>query len=543
MSDAEGTLRADTASQTTASPSTDAATPPSPRRARWLLRHSLTIGCLSLVTITLGVRLAWGWDAERRLAALRAEMRAAGERVDRADWDFAPLPDAQNAAILLDRAERLCDSSSPSQQYGVDYPDYFPLGPAWEAQAAKSEQRNAPALALVRQMRSLTRLQVMPIYPKDLSDLGTRWRGGQPGRVLNWPLGGCEIIPMLADAAKYSHATGNDLEAIERLRDLLHIVRLLRQSDFLDEHAIAATAAYRAGAATQHIAPGLKLTDPAVRQAADALKAELLQLDDGRLGFSRCVQFQRMIDSGRAMTQTPTWLLRPLVTEALIRVERHEFQVSQGYAKGAVGELNELSARILPREWQSGAKYRALKLAGLRDPMNLAAEINLERRESFNFWYVPPMLRSVSEARIAAVSIAAQAYKTDHSRWPESLKAMVPAYLPAVPSDPYVPGQVMDYRLLRGTLPGGGDRPVVSFGVQSPDGEVEPIPAEPLYADTNQSRLSDDERFDRDLSRWMPKEREYDRRKAEREAEEAERRKQEDTPDPSATPSTPDAPP
>jgi hypothetical protein len=45
--------------------------------------------------------------------------------------------------------------------------------------------------------------------------------------------------------------------------------------------------------------------------------------------------------------------------------------------------------------------------------------------------------RGVGNLRCAFVASAVERYRRDHDRWPESLGSLVPAYLSAIPPDPY----------------------------------------------------------------------------------------------------------
>ena len=55
--------------------------------------------------------------------------------------------------------------------------------------------------------------------------------------------------------------------------------------------------------------------------------------------------------------------------------------------------------------------------------------------------------RSMSEARCAVVAMACERFRLQHHRWPESLAELVPAFLPAVPPDPYS-GEPLRYQKL-----------------------------------------------------------------------------------------------
>ena len=47
------------------------------------------------------------------------------------------------------------------------------------------------------------------------------------------------------------------------------------------------------------------------------------------------------------------------------------------------------------------------------------------------------MLRACAHRRAAAIVLAAKLYHADHGKWPDSLEALVPVYLPHLPRDPF----------------------------------------------------------------------------------------------------------
>jgi hypothetical protein len=56
-----------------------------------------------------------------------------------------------------------------------------------------------------------------------------------------------------------------------------------------------------------------------------------------------------------------------------------------------------------------------------------------------------PLLRGHASLRRAQVALAAERYRRQHGNWPQSLAALVPQYLPAVPLDPF-DGKPLRYR-------------------------------------------------------------------------------------------------
>jgi hypothetical protein len=119
---------------------------------------------------------------------------------------------------------------------------------------------------------------------------------------------------------------------------------------------------------------------------------------------------------------------------------------------------------------------------------------------------VEQTMRLCVERRMVAVSLAARLYRADHDgAFPASLDALVPAYLPHVPVDPFSPdNKPLGYVVARGALPDGGDRPLVySVGRDGVDdtaaGGLSGLPRTPCFG-------VDSKTVDqwRDLARWTP---------------------------------------
>jgi hypothetical protein len=125
--------------------------------------------------------------------------------------------------------------------------------------------------------------------------------------------------------------------------------------------------------------------------------------------------------------------------------------------------------------------------------------------------FVEQYFRMLGERRATAVSLAARLYRADHARWPDRLDQLVPAYLPALPADPFHDDdRPLGYVVLKGALPGGGDRPLVFF--DAGDVAEGAIDSEPMY--DWQQPVPRVPRFQirqyRDLARWSPTTRRFD---------------------------------
>jgi hypothetical protein len=105
-----------------------------------------------------------------------------------------------------------------------------------------------------------------------------------------------------------------------------------------------------------------------------------------------------------------------------------------------VREVKAHLAEVLGPEGSDGWKDPNLKMDRLIETMN----------------------RSNAERIFAAMTLACQAYRFENGSWPTSAEQLVPNYLPRLPVDPWGDGkQTYGYVLIKGGLPGSGDRPLV----------------------------------------------------------------------------------
>jgi hypothetical protein len=86
--------------------------------------------------------------------------------------------------------------------------------------------------------------------------------------------------------------------------------------------------------------------------------------------------------------------------------------------------------------------------------------------------------RTTAVMRCAAVGIACERFRQQHNRWPDSLNELVPAFLPAIPLDPF-DGQPLRYAKSKDTIAvySVGKRAPTRPGFPAPD--VTPKPGLP----------------------------------------------------------------
>jgi hypothetical protein len=465
--------------------------PTTPRHGlSWARRHKFATAVLSLITFALLLRLAWGWYAARQLAAAMEELRRRGQPTTPGDTRVESIPDGENAWLAYAAAVRKLKPGVDSpRNSALEYPAYPPFGAPWERLAKASETANGAAFAAARAARRLPRSQFPPVP--------------QPGNRPQWNQART-LANNLEDGALYAHLRGDDAEAVERLLDVLHLARSVRQEPEFVGQLVAVGLDALGAFSTQQVVPTLRLDaadggTPATREQARALIDALLDERDDRAAFARTLP-----DARAAMLESlnrnagETWAIRPLADRTAVRWLR-DFDTLIDAAEHLNGaqsrqKFQTVMRSVVPFPYVPPVRYsRWFEGNG---PIDLARGI-----EQFH--------RGSAERRMTAVIVAARLYRQDHGRWPEDAAALVPKYLDAIPADPFrEDGGPIGYVLKRGALPDGGDRPLV----YSETGEIgggDVIDTEPMYGwqvDRNRAPGTPfrEIRQYRDVSLWMP---------------------------------------
>ena len=472
--------------------------PPKSRR-RWPRIGMLpAVGLLLLSMLIL--RLAWGawvgWQLERQLAQIRQR----GEPADPSDLVFEPVPDAENAWTIQRQAmAALVQGVESPRSSLLEYAHYPPYPPEWHRLARASEQAHQQAFARARQARTLLRVQIRKELdlkrPEDLFRQlnNVRWLGNT-----------------LADAAVYANLQGRDAEAVERLLDLYHLARSVRHDEAMIGQLVAIGLDDLACTAIQIVGPGLRLdggsTDEHARpQAVRQLIGELL---DERLvweGFRKSLLIERLF--GMAMDERlaeGTVAIGPLAARESIR-RNHNSTIM---IEAARLENKPDAFAVLSRcRWDEPNPMRMGGLGSLFGAPEPEPTIPRYSRWFNSFsanlsGFFERHFRNLAHRRAAAVSLACQLYRADHGRYPDRLDDMVPKYLPSPPADPFhADGRAMGYTLLRGSLPDGGDRPIIYFGVDESELAVGNTPQYEWIMDLRPGVAA---RQYRDVSRFAP---------------------------------------
>ena len=379
----------------------------------WWLKRGL-LATAGLLVALLALRLAAGWVVGRRLAAANAADHAAGRPVVPKDLDAPPLPDGRNAALFLRRAaQAFIPNRFPPMVVGP------PAGSVWEEvfnarRRAQVVAANGPALADVRNARGLSGV-----------DWGLQHRRPIYSMLLPHVQQQFHVAGLVATAVEEAADRGNAEATQAYLLDLLRMAEAV-QGNFVSQHTFSLQVT---GMALDEVPRLMPLVLANARRESGAATAERkriadlirLLLDDGpqRRGLIRATRGERVArnDTLQALGDG-SWLLRPTFDAAAVRGLPWDAAVdraAEDFNSRAVAELVSL-------QYQPSGLIKFGPIVSM--PPN---------------WVVGGF-RTAADRRLAAVALAVAVYQADHAgRLPATLEALVPAYLPNVPLDPFDP--------------------------------------------------------------------------------------------------------
>lgn len=463
---------------------------------RFLRRHRGLTAFLLLLLLMLLLRLGWGWQADRQLRAMKADLRRQGHAVEMSDVVIPKVADAQNPLLIYSRAPIMTDSPRSSS---MQYPSYPPYGKSWEAMAEASEKAHAATFSSIRGARSFPQAQIRSEFT-----IASIMTFGGFNRLR-------DLANHVVDGAEYQHLHGNEAEAIERLLDALHIAKAMRSDPTLISQLVAVGLDSQACAGVGHVAPAVRIdaagaggaaTPAQIRKLIDVLldDEELHRAMRDTIEAERTVGLEILRSEGER-----TWAMRPAAVRGQVRVlEDFEVNVRIAAADNAA-EAKRAAAGYGPREQR--ASDDPFLAAGRRD-----------HAPRYSRWFesgprsllraIEQKFRALGERRAAAVILELQLYHADHNAWPDKLQALVPDYLPKLPTDPfYDDGRSIGYVVRKGDRPDGADRPMVYFDAGSTDDVwIDPEPMTGWQVEMNRpgGRRQRDVRQYRDATFWVP---------------------------------------
>lgn len=409
---------------------------------------------LAILILLAFVRVVWGWQSAKLLRAEVDRLHQRGEVAEISDLKFSALPPSENAWPLQLKAVAAIVPGVDSPRSSNDtYRDYPPYPSYWMKRAAASEKVHQPVFSLLRQARALPHAQIrsgfgspaiMSVFTPSLNRIR-------------------HLANITGDSALYAHVTGDDAEAIDRTLDVMHLAASLRGDPMIVSQLVATGIEALAMSNLQVIAPGLRFDTTATHPATKPQIRSVIAL---------------------LLDEEPIWqgTRASIAGEHAIAIDLIQWRAAQTVAIKPLADMEQVRAQrwfeeaILAADARNYSDANDLILhAPFERPVNLNMYIGSSAKPSvlrYSRWYsdqhddlsryVRTTFRLIAERRMTAVSLAAQLYRADYGRWPAALEELVPAYLPAIPLDPFRrDARLVGYKVIKGVLPAGGVRPVV----------------------------------------------------------------------------------
>lgn len=431
-------------------PTTDDSAVPIPPRYWWLKR--IVAACAVFVAALVGIRIWWGHVADARFQAQIDEYRAAGQPIYPEDFDSDFVEEKDNAAAALQEAVAALDIASDS----ADIIAKVVADPAANAEHSKAIDgildANRDTLAWVREARRRPGV-----------DWGVRIRRPVILAILPSLSVHRQVAKLLYVAALRKHQTGHHAEALETIQDTLDYgATVAGGSASLITYLVAISIDALAVNATEQIVPTLSVGDgatatrrqghPAGREQVKALVTELLDEQALSSTWGHAVYGERLflLDSvqqacdgqlsvmvfggpARVLPQGPFWTCALEPAWKLDAIHMMEYPTACAAAGQAPDYPAARTAMPPDPSFESPLDYVSAALSTTLLP-------SFDRALQLHY-------RLLGSRRMAAAALAMRLYELDHGERPDTLTALVPDYLPAVPVDPFAEdGRTIGYR-------------------------------------------------------------------------------------------------
>lgn len=406
------------------------------RRFYWLRRLGVlaVVGAVAIVASWVG----WQRRAEHRLDAEVAQWRQAGLRIDLGRFAVTPVPDDQNAAVMLAAAADACP----------DDPDLRELLYKTDANRLTA----AEARGVLSSPPFLRAAEALRLFHAAVTRPAAYWQPA--GRRTPDPWLGNDTraeadlreLEQLVDVhAGLSASTGDEAGFLQDMTDLHAVRRLIAGESTRSLLARAWSLDWTVANSVAGRARSLKLSGPhadELRRRAMTLVAEMARQPDPladatvHFEFAAANAAERVRSGsgflrddrepagrwGRAVARVVRPANERLAAEVLAGWRAHLVLLrAEGF--GAIAQLGPLR----PPRWRAlGAEPAESVIAGV-----WAGDVDMMP-------WVDQLYSVGTIERLATVGLACRLYALDHGgSMPTSLSQLVPGYLKALPLDPY----------------------------------------------------------------------------------------------------------
>ena len=462
-------------------------------RCWWLKR--LAIASVMVLVALVGAWFAVdGYFAAKMRARLEA-YRAEGQATSIEEIAPPAIDDDQNAALLYKQAAAAMVAGVDSpRQSSMEYDDEMPPVPQWMEMTKKAVEANKDAISIARHAMGHKAGNWQTVYKSPLINVLLPSLASQRA-----------LANVLADAAVYQHTMGNEFEAIAHIRNLLHHSDILRAEPNVVANllgmGIEALALHALGqfAGEVRVSDGSTESAGADRRDVESLIADLLRRRP-ETSVLRALQTERLwADDMMSTSFGRSIVARPLHRADVLRVWSHVDALQEAIGKA---DMPSGQTKLKPRSALDDAATGAWLGLGMGAKVDPIVQLHALRMSSPAEW-LHVIIRQMQWARRAvATKLAARLFFVDHGAYPAKLEEFVPAYLPAVPADPFTAdGRPMGYVLAE-----QGTRPIIySVGEDGVDDTARgkaKIPRRYLVGSQSTDGGTPDDQY-RDLATWV----------------------------------------
>ena len=411
------------------------------RTPRWGRRFGVAF--LLFVLLIVGGFYAWTARGRSGLARQVAAYRAAGEPIEMSDFIVHGVADADNAALALKEAAAAIDEKSDVWKVYDHFDEPFALPLHAEETTAIRDAVAANTAAF-------------PHVDEAMRRKGIDWKIKYVSPGIQTLLPDLHAQRQLANLvvarARLNYQDGDHAAAIADLRRAAFIGRAVGHHPFLVGHLVAIAINATTCEALNEMSPGLKIgTSAGDARAADvnALIADLLDDKPARQSYRLGIYGERMaqLDTARCVADGRLSLAtltggglgagpNPVASVATFAARPIALSDGQIMLEHTTARLRAFEASP---DWPTYQTKAPPYPADVADTMviHVLAKVmlpSLDRATQSHF-------RNTADRRLAATALAVRRYALDHAgKLPPTLDELVPAYLPAVPLDPFARG-------------------------------------------------------------------------------------------------------
>ena len=397
--------------------------------------------CFLLLVVGLaGFYLAWSKHAERRIARMIEEIRAAGEPVEPQDLVHPPVPLENDAAVDLLAAAAALDENGAAFKAVVEIDYELPLSRKQARAIADLLAAERDVLEHVRAARGKTDADWKIPYQSPMISILLPHLNGQRS-----------LAHVSRAAAVDARLNGDDAAALEHLRDVLTVARASDTQQFMVGHlvsvGITAIATHQLGlmAPDLHVAGGAGAGERAATpEHVRTVIRELLDEGPAEAGIRSALRGERvmLLDTMKLLAE------RKLDVNAVMGGTpggpKGFPPIPRGLILADAGIIIGQNTGVLNAHERSPDYATYLKNAppmpaavGGGSKLHFIAGMLIPAHNRF----VQQHYRSKADRRLTAAALALRLYAADHGgRYPATLDELVPKYLPAVPVDPFAAG-------------------------------------------------------------------------------------------------------